>query len=389
MFIMARLSVCVFIVACGLAVATAASIEPKLEPKSSKKFFGKDLPTDAAPVTGKHSFEHPYPAVQDTDSYDTDFVKDQNQDNGEWGHQMQYDILRQKVFQAQKELAALKKAMGEEESDMKETKKEWQSTVHEVEEAKAASAELKKAEAAADAAEKASNAAVKKNADEVEKEMSDLKKCTKNLADAEQKLKDLVAKQEAAEQKAEEAKVAAAKAAKDAEEAKKTADAKKADAAKKVQEEEKNKVEIAKIKVADARKKVMESMHHSKKEQKAAEDVLKAENKARQDLIDQKKIDIETYRKEMEAKEVAWTKKLNQETAELDKATKDFEAKEKAMKETEANLEKAKTELKKFRREPFVDDDGGVYNVPKDKKSSAQTWQLSAVVVVATLALAF
>merc|ERR1740130_1674661 len=169
----------------------------------------------------------------------------------------------------------------------------------------------------------------------------------------------------------------------------KTEDAKKAEAAKKAQEEETSKLEIAKTKLSDARKKVMDSMHHSKKEQQAAEDLLKAENKERHDLIDQKKAEIVADRKEMEAKELSWTKKLDQEKAQLDKASKDYDAKVKAKEDTEAKLEKARTELKKFRRDPFVDDDGGVYNVPKDKKSSAPAWQLSALVLAATLASAF
>ena len=82
----------------------ASPLNPNLEPKSSKKFFGKDYPVDHHPVADEHyKFGHPYPAVMDSSDYDSDFVKDENSDGGKWDAQMNYDILRQKVTAADKE----------------------------------------------------------------------------------------------------------------------------------------------------------------------------------------------------------------------------------------------------------------------------------------------
>jgi len=46
-------------------------------------------------------FDHPYPAVQDTDDYDKDYVKDENDDGGEWTAQQEYDALRSKLEKLQ------------------------------------------------------------------------------------------------------------------------------------------------------------------------------------------------------------------------------------------------------------------------------------------------
>merc|ERR1712194_956095 len=53
-------------------------------------------------------FNHPYPAVQDTEEYDNDFVKDQNSDNGEFRAQTNYDRIR---AQLQKGLEQAEKAL--------------------------------------------------------------------------------------------------------------------------------------------------------------------------------------------------------------------------------------------------------------------------------------
>merc|ERR1712039_298156 len=39
-------------------------------------------------------FTHPYPEMQDDSTYDKDYVKDENGDNGEWKAQTEYDHLR-------------------------------------------------------------------------------------------------------------------------------------------------------------------------------------------------------------------------------------------------------------------------------------------------------
>jgi len=73
-------------------------ISPKLDPASDKVFFGEDYPDNLQPKGQlKPEFKHPYPAVQDTDHFDKDYVKDENSDDGEWQAQMDYDLLRTKV----------------------------------------------------------------------------------------------------------------------------------------------------------------------------------------------------------------------------------------------------------------------------------------------------
>merc|ERR1719359_1183911 len=108
---------CLFVFACCTSVAHAgtggtdvsskadAAISPTLEPKSDKKFFGKDYPQDARPKVDVLHFKHPYPVVQDTDEFDKDFVKDENADNGEWAAQMEYDRLRHKLTELKKKAA--------------------------------------------------------------------------------------------------------------------------------------------------------------------------------------------------------------------------------------------------------------------------------------------
>merc|ERR1712039_1115828 len=61
-------------------------------------FFGKDYPHDIQPDAKIHKeFTHPYPEMQDDNTYDKDYVKDENNDNGEWAAQTEYDHLRTKL----------------------------------------------------------------------------------------------------------------------------------------------------------------------------------------------------------------------------------------------------------------------------------------------------
>merc|ERR1712224_209201 len=76
-------------------------INPELEPKSSKGFFGKDYPRDLRPKADEHfQMDYPYPAVQVTDDFDKDFVKDENSDGGRWDTQMEYDTVRSQLVKA-------------------------------------------------------------------------------------------------------------------------------------------------------------------------------------------------------------------------------------------------------------------------------------------------
>jgi len=101
--------------------ADKADISPKLEPESSNEFFKKDYPFDKRPVADPFHFKHPYPVVQDSSDYDTDYVKDENSDNGSWKAQETYDRLRTKLRKERKELAEAMRRKGIEEAEVKDT----------------------------------------------------------------------------------------------------------------------------------------------------------------------------------------------------------------------------------------------------------------------------
>merc|ERR1719240_1108155 len=132
-------------------------INPELDPTSDKKFFGKDYPDDVRPPV-HHHFDHPYPTVQDSERYDKDYVKDENDDGGYWKAQMEYDALKNKLAKEKKEMAA---ALAKETEEQKEMEK-----------AKSAEDD---AEKAAEAAEKSEDAAAddRKKADAAHDTMKD------------------------------------------------------------------------------------------------------------------------------------------------------------------------------------------------------------------------
>merc|ERR1719461_2309316 len=99
-------------------------ISPKLDPVSDKTFFGHDYPNNlAAKGQSKPEFGHPYPAVQDTDKFDKDYVKDENGDDGEWTAQMEYDLLRTKVSKAKDDMEKAEEAKKEVQERLQEARK--------------------------------------------------------------------------------------------------------------------------------------------------------------------------------------------------------------------------------------------------------------------------
>merc|ERR1719433_14247 len=236
-------------------------ISPKLEPESDKVFFGPPFPADYPdndqPTERKISpeFGHPYPALQDTDKFDKDYVKDENGDDGEWQAQMNYDDLRttvgkdkddvekakaaeeelkKRVEQAKYEESEAGKKAAEAEKKAAKAREEAKQAEKEVAAAKEATEKAAEREAAeeqrqaaeraqtqagggketGDAAEPESGTAaggagekggagVKDNSDKiaeaaekVKKEMSDLEKCQQELADARARLRELQMKEE-------------------------------------------------------------------------------------------------------------------------------------------------------------------------------------------------
>lgn len=105
---------CVLVVALqplhgGISQVTAGRISPALDPKSDKTFFGPpsagDYGDDHANKES-HAFNNElYPRLQKSSSYDSDYVKDENDDNGEWAAQHTYDELRAKLAKEKRDLA--------------------------------------------------------------------------------------------------------------------------------------------------------------------------------------------------------------------------------------------------------------------------------------------
>lgn len=414
---MSRLAA-VVVCGCGLLINAAPPLSPELEPKSSKKFFGKDLPGDKhPPATPYFDFDHPYPGVQDHEDYERDYVKDENTDGGKWEAQMEYDILRQKLAAAEKELARLKEKMDAEAAEMQEAYDKWQEALDKVRAAEARVAEAKKVEAAANATVDQLEDEVKDAAAKVEQEMKDMEACKKALADAKQRLKDLMAKQKKEEEDA----------GKTAEQRKKLAEAKTAEAKKKLEEqmkaEAKKKAEEAAKKAAEeAAKKAAEEAARKEEEEKARalrdtkykklmdkyKDKMDKYHKkmdkydakmdkydSKMDAIAKQVADVEAIREaqkeevadaiaDMKKKDAAWQKKIAQERAEYEAASKLYDQIMQELHETEAALEEAAKNLKKYRRPPHVDNNGGVYNVPESAAAP-----MSAMAAAVLLAMSF
>lgn len=84
-------------------------IDPELDPKSDKKFFGPPFPADYPSDTrpgGKPDFNYPFPHVQHSAKYDEDYIKDENTDNGEWKAQNDYDLAKARLARERQEMEA-------------------------------------------------------------------------------------------------------------------------------------------------------------------------------------------------------------------------------------------------------------------------------------------
>jgi len=349
-----------FVFSTGLAHSDD-KVSPELEPKSDKKFFDKDYPNDKRAVVDKHYiFDHPYPAVQDSGDFDRDFVKDENADGGRWQAQMQYDTLRSKIRTAEKDLIEAKSKLDKETREWQEAKDRLSDSRDDQE---AAEKDRRKAEKAAGEAQAevneleggsqkhgtqvggAVNDAVKK----VNDEMSDLEECKKQLQEAKERLKDLMKEKEEHKKAKEEAAKDAKEAAKDAKEAKE-----KEEAARKKKEEEHQKM----------RKREMDEEEKIREDEKAL-----AEDEVAQRTVE----------------EAGWKKKLTEEQSEHAQATKTYEQELADVKRTERQLKQAEANLRKFRRPPYVDNGGGVYNVPDEKSGAAQPFAHTVALLLLAL----
>mmetsp|Transcript_132257 Transcript_132257/g.257713 ORF Transcript_132257/g.257713 Transcript_132257/m.257713 type:complete len:401 (+) Transcript_132257:43-1245(+) len=232
-------------------------ISPKLDPGSDRVFFGEDYPDNLQPKGQlKSTFKHPYPAVQDTDHFDKDYVKDENSDDGEWQAQMDYDLLRTKVTEDRDDVAKAKVVQEERKKTLDKARAEEAAATKKADEAskraeqarKAAEKAQEEAAAAKEATDKAAEHQIaeeqrkaaepaetqtrddskpkedaaepesaskeksaKDNSDKiaeavakVKKETSDLDKCQQELADARARLKELMAQEEELSRKRQE-----------------------------------------------------------------------------------------------------------------------------------------------------------------------------------------
>lgn len=330
-------------VAIGFAEAVArgdAHVRPDVD-KSDKKFFGKDYPWDKRPVADKHyKFDHPYPAVQDTGDYDRDFVKDENADGGKWQAQMEYDILRSKIRQAEKAFAEAKARLEKEEAEWTAVKDKYQKTSSAATSAETArkQAELESAEATKKVNDLAGPAykpgqkvggEVGEAVDRVNKEIDDLETCKKELAAAKKRLKGLIKEKEELDRKEKLEEV----------------------------------VRVDKV--------LKDKLFKDQEKKKKAGERDAAEKEAGK----------------MSADQAAWKRKLAAEQKAAEEASSSYEKELADVKRTEAQLKAAEKNLRKFRRPPYVDDNGGVYNVPDDK-SKARHSLVAVGAVVAMVAAA-
>eukprot|EP00929_Paragymnodinium_shiwhaense_P009510 TRINITY_DN1136_c0_g4_i1.p1 TRINITY_DN1136_c0_g4~~TRINITY_DN1136_c0_g4_i1.p1 ORF type:complete len:300 (-),score=112.60 TRINITY_DN1136_c0_g4_i1:103-1002(-) len=100
----------------------ASLIEPDLDPKSDKKFFGKDYPYDVSHRT-KIDVPYPYPVVQASAAYDNDYTKDENhnkQDATNWELQLKH---AKAVSEAAAEVERLQGKLAEEKGHVAAHKK--------------------------------------------------------------------------------------------------------------------------------------------------------------------------------------------------------------------------------------------------------------------------
>jgi len=172
------------------AVKTAASIEPELDPETHKE-WEKDYPIDVShrlPL----NLPFPYPAVQKSDTFDKDYVKDENNnkmDRKTWDEQLKYGKA---VSDAAEEVDKLKNKLEDLEKQLKEAQKKADEEDGEYSDAKKKEDELGPApdDFKEDDAGKIGDA-VEIATEEVEKEMSDLEKCKEELRKAKEALQKL------------------------------------------------------------------------------------------------------------------------------------------------------------------------------------------------------
>lgn len=161
------------------------SVSPPVEASDQKFFDGhrSDYAGDGRPVHPE-PFRHPYPHLQTNDNYDDDFVKDDNEDHGEYEAMMTYDTIRAKIHILQEKVRVDESRVVSEGEIVADLRAKL----------KAAKVALRKAEEALAQAEKvlrqweAKSKAVQKKIDAQQKvvarERKEFEECKKRLAAA-------------------------------------------------------------------------------------------------------------------------------------------------------------------------------------------------------------
>jgi len=377
------------------AIATGShvakeSISPPLDPESHKEFFNKEYPKDFQPsphgVHGK--FDYPYPIVQDSGDYDKDYVKDENDDGGEWKAQTHYDFLRSKIQKQRSDAEDTAKESAEAKAKYDAAKAKADAAKSTADAASKEAGDASKAEDetegalkkligkdAVDGKDVSGNSTSDGEADgingtsgvndteiggevgegvkKVENEMNGLKNCQEELAAAREKLKKAMEEADKREKARNEAKEAAAKA--EAEQAEAEAAA------------------LANATTAEEKAAIKKRAAHAAKlsdiEKKDAEEVDAAQAEA------------DAARKKVEELE----KLLQEEESQFKTAESAYDKDTKEVAESEAGIAKAADRLRKFRK---ADANGGVYSV-QPKKSGAVSSAVSVALLVAVCALSW
>jgi hypothetical protein len=330
--------VALLLVACSEARSVAHSgthasiaINPPLEDVASdKKFFGPpfpaDYPDDKRPKIDQKMLDKvrpagkPYPQLQKASHFDSDYVKDENDDGGAWTAQFEYDTLRKELLEKE---AAEKRAADNAAKEQAEADKA-------AKKAQDAANDVDKAKKDADAAGSDEGAAAKAESDEASSENNAAKSEAKTVEEA----KKLV---EEAEQKLEKQKAAFAECEKQLAQAKAELDAAKANL-KAVEAKQAAEVKLwveAKTKAEGEKKTAAEALA---KQRKARENDLKLKHQAAMDRLHVAQKD-----------KAILQKALAKEQNESNQAQEALEKQKAAVKQAYKDLDTAKVRLQGLR----------------------------------------
>lgn len=184
---------------------TNPALEPALDPVSDKEFFGPphpgdyqwdDSPSSIRQEKGRQ--DYPYPATKTNREFDHDFVDDTDHDGGEWEAQMEYDKLRVRTQQLEKDELDSEATMEAEQVELD----------RQIEAGNAASGRLSKAQHEWEVKEvekQRLGAAVKDKIDQVNETQAEVEMHTKELARAKKEMEEASARLQAAQENMREA----------------------------------------------------------------------------------------------------------------------------------------------------------------------------------------